>query len=87
MQVFLTFISIAGSIWLWLVFFRKLKAKNVHWFWSFTLGGVASNFLAALLDEVDMIAGNPDPASLHKWCTSILKDYIGQLYPGLEVKT
>ncbi|MEW5505594.1 hypothetical protein [Pseudomonas antarctica] len=56
---------------------------------TFTIGRPAEEQICEILldeDEVDMIAGNPEPKSLHKWCTSLLQEFIDSIYPGLKVK-
>ena len=55
---------------------------------TFTIGRPAEEQICDIVideDEVDMIAGNPDPVSLHKWCSTILQEYVELLYPGLRV--
>lgn len=56
---------------------------------TFTIGRPAEEQVCEILideDEVDMVAGNPEPASLHKWCSTVLQDYVNSLYPGLKVE-
>lgn len=56
---------------------------------TFTIGRPAEEQVCEILideDEVDMVAGNPEPVSLHKWCSTVLQDYVNSLYPGLKVE-
>ncbi|QOE10706.1 hypothetical protein [Pseudomonas asiatica] len=34
-------------------------------------------------DDVDMIAGNPEPKSLHRYCSKVLSDLSKSIYPGI----
>ncbi|AOE85851.1 hypothetical protein THL1_3303 [Pseudomonas sp. TCU-HL1] len=36
--------------------------------------------------EVPVVAGNPDPDSLHKWCGSLLREFVESIYPGMGIK-
>lgn len=56
---------------------------------TFTIGRPAEEQVCEIMieeDEVDMVAGNPDPVSLHKWCTQVLQEFVDSIYPGLQVK-
>ncbi|TWC15728.1 hypothetical protein FBY06_12291 [Pseudomonas sp. SJZ085] len=56
---------------------------------TFTIGRPAEEQICEIIvdeDEVVMVAGNPEPESLHKWCTSLLQEFVGYIYPGLKVK-
>jgi hypothetical protein len=56
---------------------------------TFTIGRPADEQVCEILideEDVDMIAGNPEPQSLHKWCTVVLQEFVDSLYPGLKVE-
>lgn len=56
---------------------------------TFTIGRPADEQVCEIAideDDVDFIAGNPDPQSLHKWCTKILQELANSLYPKMRVK-
>lgn len=56
---------------------------------TFTIGRPAEEQVCEILideEDVDMIAGNPEPKSLHIWCSGVLQDFIESLYPGLKVR-
>lgn len=36
-------------------------------------------------EEVDLVDGNPEVGSIHKWCRDILKEYSITMYPNLDV--
>ncbi|HHM9149782.1 hypothetical protein GHU16_05885 [Pseudomonas aeruginosa] len=36
-------------------------------------------------DDVAIIAGNPEPQSLHDWCTKVLGEFVQSIYPGMGV--
>lgn len=56
---------------------------------TFTIGRPADEQVCEIAvdeDEVDFIAGNPEPKSLHKWCAVILQELVDSMYPGMGVK-
>ncbi|MBX8549645.1 hypothetical protein K5D68_08620 [Pseudomonas cichorii] len=56
---------------------------------TFTIGRPADEQVCEIAideDDVDFIAGNPVPKSLHGWCSSILQDLADAIYPRMGVK-
>ncbi|MBW3525863.1 hypothetical protein KO533_04660 [Shewanella sp. NKUCC05_KAH] len=54
---------------------------------TFNMGVARASSLCEIeLDEnVVLIDGNPDFASMNGWCTSIIKEYAESMYPGLSI--
>lgn len=56
---------------------------------TFRVGASSTNQVCEVeLDEneVPVIAGNPEPLSMHKWCRKLLQDFVDSVYPKLGVK-
>lgn len=55
---------------------------------TFTVGVPAEDQICEIImdeEDVEMVGGNPEPKALHKWCTTLLNEFIELMYPGMKV--
>ncbi|ARU88440.1 hypothetical protein [Pseudomonas sp. M30-35] len=56
---------------------------------TFKLGGSHSGQVCEIdidEDHVTVIAGNPDMLELHKWCTTLMNEFLASMYPKMGIK-